>query len=93
VGRFGDLIEKTLNLGNNTIIDIGYRPQGSTFTFACVNAACKLALNKTIDDALQITPEDVVFELGGLPEDHHHCARLAVDTLEEAIASTFEEIA
>jgi nitrogen fixation NifU-like protein len=28
-------------------------------------------------------------ELGGLPEDHKHCARLAVNTLGEAIADHY----
>ncbi|MEZ4578745.1 MAG: hypothetical protein R2875_12285 [Desulfobacterales bacterium] len=31
--------------------------------------------------ALTVMPEDVANELAGLPEDHMHCAALAVNTL------------
>jgi nitrogen fixation NifU-like protein len=48
-----------------------------------------LAVGKTLDEALQLQPEDVERELGGLPVDHRHCARLAVNTLGEAIADTY----
>jgi NifU-like protein involved in Fe-S cluster formation len=48
-----------------------------------------LAKGRTIDDALQLQPEDVVKELEGLPDDHMHCARLAINTLGEAIADYY----
>jgi len=34
-----------------------------------------------------------VAALGGLPEDHMHCARLAVNTLGEAIADYYRNAA
>jgi nitrogen fixation NifU-like protein len=39
--------------------------------------------------ALRLQPENVSDELGGLPEDHLHCARLAVNTLGEAIEAHY----
>ena len=87
------MITTTLRLDdNNMIIDIGQQPQGCAFTIACASAVSILVVGKTADDALRITPEDVEKELGGLPEDHLHCARLAVNTLGEALESAYRNI-
>jgi nitrogen fixation NifU-like protein len=92
-GSCGDMITTTLRLDDNhMIIDIGQQPQGCAFTIACASAVSVLAVGKTADDALRITPEDVEKELGGLPEDHLHCARLAVNTLGEALESAYRNI-
>jgi nitrogen fixation NifU-like protein len=48
-----------------------------------------LASGRSVNDALKLQPEDVVEELEGLPDDHLHCARLAVNTLGEAIAEYY----
>ena len=44
-----------------------------------------LAKGKTIAGARNIEARDVIRELGGLPPDHEHCARLAVATLRAAL--------
>jgi len=49
----------------------------------------ELARNRTLKQALEITPQDVEAELGGLTEDHLRCAHLAVNTLGEAIADCY----
>jgi nitrogen fixation NifU-like protein len=86
VGQCGDSVEVTLRVLADRIVDIRCRPQGCAFTVACASAMSELARGRTLDDALEVTPEDVEAELGGLPEDHMHCARLAVNTLGEAVA-------
>jgi hypothetical protein len=55
-----------------------------------VSRRCLLAKGKTINDALWLEPEDVAREVGGLPENHMHCARLALNVLGEAIADYLE---
>lgn len=78
-----------MRLADDIIAAIGHIPQGCMYTIACASAVCGLALGKTLDEALLIQPEDVERELGGLPEDHRHCARLAVNTLGEALAEAY----
>lgn len=90
VGSCGDAVEFTLRIEGDTIIDIAHQPKGCAFTIACASALCTLAKGKTLDQALTLQPEDVARELGGLPEDHQHCARLAVNTLGEAIADAYK---
>jgi nitrogen fixation NifU-like protein len=44
------------------------------------------ARGKTLDQAWEITPEQVVAYLQTLPPDHEHCAQLAVGGLYLALA-------
>jgi nitrogen fixation NifU-like protein len=89
VGQCGDSVEVTLNVNGERIAEIRHLPRGCAFTIACGSAMTELARNRTLEKALEITPQDVEAELGGLPEDHMHCARLAVNTLGEAIADCY----
>ena len=45
----------------------------------------ELAKGKTLDEAMEITRQDVADELGGLPPVKMHCSNLAADALHEAI--------
>jgi nitrogen fixation NifU-like protein len=66
------------------------RAESLSYTsIACASAMSELARNCKLEQALEISPQDVEAELGGLPEDHLHCARLAVNTLGEAIADCY----
>jgi nitrogen fixation protein NifU and related proteins len=58
---------------------------------ACASAMSTLATGCSIEQALKLQPEDVANELGGLPADHLHCARLAINTLGEAIAEHYRK--
>jgi nitrogen fixation protein NifU and related proteins len=91
VGSCGDSIELTLRLQGQTIVAVGHCPIGCDFTVACASAASVLAVGKTLEEALQIQPEDVERELGGLPADHRHCARLAINTLGDAVADAVRQ--
>jgi nitrogen fixation NifU-like protein len=93
VGSCGDAVELSLRIEGDTIIDIAHQPSGCEYTIACASALCALAVGKTMDGALALEPEDVARSLGGLPEDHLHCARLAVNTLGEAIADACKAVA
>jgi nitrogen fixation NifU-like protein len=92
VGQCGDSVEVTLKLNGERISDIRHLPRGCAFTIACASAMTELARSRTLEQALEITPQDVEAELVGLPEDHLHCARLAVNTLGEAIADCYRRL-
>lgn len=86
VGSCGDKIRVDLHIVADVLQEVKCIPQGCVYTLACASAMSVLATGRSIEEALQLQPEDVVNELGGLPEDHLHCARLAVNTLGDAIA-------
>jgi nitrogen fixation protein NifU and related proteins len=93
VGQCGDSMELSLCVDNGVIADIKVAPHGCVYTLVCASAISELAKGRDLDQALELEPRDVVTALGGLPEDHMHCARLAVNTLGEAIADYYQRTA
>lgn len=90
VGSCGDSVQVFLQVRDSTITEIRCDYNGCQYTLACASAMSKLARGRTLAQALQLEPSDVVTELGSLPEDHIHCARLAVNTLGEAIDDFYQ---
>ncbi len=90
VGTCGDSIEIFLKVNDQRIKEIKHVPNGCVYTVACASATTELVRGRRLEEALKITPEDVARALGGLPEDHRHCAALAVNTLGEAIDDYYQ---
>jgi len=85
-GTCGDQMEFYIVVENNKITDIKFHTDGCVYTTACGAMACKLALGKSIQEALGISARQIITELKVLPKSHAHCAILAVSTLYKAIA-------
>jgi len=85
VGDCGDSVEVSLQIKLNKITKVRCLPEGCVYTQVCASALSELVNGLSIDQALELNPEDITRVLGGLPDDHLHCARLAVNTLGEAI--------
>jgi nitrogen fixation NifU-like protein len=92
VGKCGDSIEVSLRIEREAITEIKVQPHGCVYTLVCASAMSELAKGRHLDHALNLEPQDVATALGGLPEDHLHCARLAVNTLGEAIADYYSKV-
>lgn len=92
VGQCGDSMEVSLQVRGDTISEIKVMPHGCIYTVVCASALSELAKGKTVEGALGLNPEDLDRELQGLPEDHQHCARLAVNTLGEAIEDYYRRV-
>jgi nitrogen fixation NifU-like protein len=90
VGKCGDSIEVSLRIDMGAIADIKVLPRGCVYTLVCASAMSELAKGRDLDHALELEPHDVAEALGGLPADHLHCARLAVNSLGEAIADYYQ---
>jgi len=89
-GKCGDSMQIDLRLGGEVIQDALYTTNGCGATIACGSMVTQLAKDKSIYDALLITPEELIEALDGLPEDHRHCSVLAVSTLQQAIENAIE---
>ena len=85
-GDCGDTVEFFLNRENNILGFVSFHVQGCRNTTACCNAVAKFAKGKSIESAWNISPEQVNIFLETLPEDHFHCAELAVGALYLALA-------
>jgi nitrogen fixation NifU-like protein len=84
-GICGDTMEMTLRIRNDRILDINFLTEGCGTTAAVGSMTTELAKGKTVQEALEISPEDVIAEVEGLPPEHRHCADLASTTLKEAL--------
>ena len=92
VGSCGDALTVYLKIQDHRITDIRQQPHGCTYTVACGSALSQLVRGKNLAAALEVTPDAVAAELDGLPDDHMHCAALAVNTLGEAIDDYYQTI-
>jgi len=77
----GDILELTLKLEGRRIANIRFRAKGCVPAMACGSAITELAKGKTVDEARQLTREELVGKVGGLPPASAHASHLAIDTL------------
>jgi nitrogen fixation NifU-like protein len=77
----GDVLELTMNLEGTTIAEIRFRAKGCVPAIACGSAITELVRGKNIDEARQVSREDLVRKVGGLPPASAHASHLALDTL------------
>ncbi|MFH1994922.1 MAG: iron-sulfur cluster assembly scaffold protein [Nitrospinota bacterium] len=85
-GACGDDMEFYLDIADGVIEKIKFHTNGCMVTMACGSMTAQLSEGKNIEDAMHISAGEVIDNLGGLPEDHHHCAILAVSTFYKALA-------
>jgi nitrogen fixation NifU-like protein len=82
----GDLMTIYITVEDNIITDIKFKTFGCGAAIATSSMITEMAVGKTIEEALQITRNDVADELEGLPPVKMHCSNLAADALKAAIA-------
>ena len=84
-GVCGDTIEMSLTVRGGKIHDIKFTTDGCGATVACASYVTRTAIGKSVEETLRIEPGDVDRYFEGLPEEHKHCAKLAVITLRAAV--------
>ena len=87
-GDCGDRVGFFLKVDHGRISAVSYRIEGCIHTNACANALIELVEGKTVAEAWQVDPEAVATYLETLPEDHFHCAELAVGAFYLALADS-----
>lgn len=81
----GDSLNIYIKVVNDLIEDISFLVFGCPASVATSSMTTVLANGKTIEEALNITEEDIINALGGLPENKKHCSNLGVKALRSAI--------
>ena len=84
-GPCGDTMNMSLHVVDGVIHDARFWTDGCGATIASGNMVIKMSIRKTVREAQKITSKQVLQALDGLPKEHHHCALLAVNTLQKAI--------
>lgn len=85
-GDCGDTIEMFLGVQGGQIRLVVFRVEGCANTVACGNTVSFLMEGRSLNEAWQLTPENVADYLETLPQDHFHCAELAVGAFYQALA-------
>ena len=84
-GPCGDTMEIWLRVRGDMITGISFMTDGCGTSIASGSMVTELAQGISIRKALQISQEDVLDALGGMPEESQHCALLAANTLKAAV--------
>jgi nitrogen fixation protein NifU and related proteins len=84
-GPCGDTMSIWLKVADNIIIQTAFTTDGCGTTIASGSMLTEMAKGKTAAQAMQISQQDVLKALGGLPEESQHCALLAANALKEAV--------
>ena len=81
----GDMIRVWIKVGNEHLVDIKCKVFGCPAAIACCSMMTELAIGKHVDEAWELTDNQVAEALGGLPVNKYHCSNLAASTLHKAI--------
>jgi len=84
-----DTMEFWLLADSGKIKNISFVSTGCDYLLACGSMITCLAAGKTIEEVRAIDQKSILDALGGLPDDHHHCALLAANTLAAACNDYF----
>ncbi len=86
-GSSGDLIRLYIKLNGETIEDAKFLCFGCPGSLAAMAALTLTIKGQSLNDAKKLAVDDILKELGGLPETKQECAEIALKTLKKAIAS------
>lgn len=81
----GDLFVIYIKVKENRLSEVKFMTFGCPAAIATCSVLTEMALDKTLDEAYQITDMDVVKELLGLPDPKIHCSTGAATALHYAI--------
>ena len=84
-GPCGDTMKMSLRIEDRKIRDACFWTDGCGATIACGSMLTKMIKGDNLEEAVDITSGRLIDALEGLPEEHIHCSKLAVDTLQNAI--------
>jgi nitrogen fixation protein NifU and related proteins len=89
--KCGDTMKLYIKVRNGIIEDVRFQTFGCGAAIASSSMLTEMVKGKSLDEALQITNQDVSDELGGLPPLKLHCSNLAADALHNAITDYREK--
>ncbi len=81
----GDMMTFYIKMDGDRLKDVKFKTFGCGAAIAVSSMTSEMAIGKTMEEAMLITPQSVADELGGLPKVKFHCSNLGADALHEAI--------
>ncbi len=84
-GPCGDTVEFYLVIEDEVIRRVCYHTDGCEFTRMCCTAVARYIVTRPVRDALSVSAATILDQVPDLPDEHRHCAILAVSTFYKAI--------
>lgn len=89
----GDIMKMYIKVGAREIAgqteeyleDVKFETLGCAAAIGVSSALTDLAKGKSLTEAMQLTRDDVISDLGGLPAPKVHCSMLGIEALQTAI--------
>lgn len=81
----GDALTIYIKVKDNVITEISYLVYGCVAAIATSSITTEMARGKTLECAYEISEEDIINALGGLPDNKLHCSVLGPVALKKAI--------
>jgi len=81
----GDVMKLYIKVTDGKLVDVKFKTFGCAAAIATSSAAAEMAMGMTLDQAADITREDVANRLNGLPPEKMSCSNLAPDAIRAAI--------
>ncbi|MGM0471272.1 MAG: Fe-S cluster assembly scaffold protein NifU [Bacillota bacterium] len=81
----GDIMKMFIKVEDNVIEDIKFKTFGCGAAVATSSITTELVKGKTLEEAQELSNQQVAEELDGLPPEKMHCSNLAADALQKAI--------
>ena len=82
----GDMMQMSINVDENDIItDAKFKTFGCGSAIASSSMATDMIIGKSVEEALELSNQKIVDELGGLPAVKLHCSVLAEHAIKAAI--------
>ncbi|HDP26019.1 MAG TPA: iron-sulfur cluster assembly scaffold protein [Deltaproteobacteria bacterium] len=81
----GDQMKLWIRVEDDIITDIKFRSFGCPGAIATSSMATELAKGLSLEEARELTDDDVITALGGIPEHKKHCSLLGITAMQAAI--------
>jgi len=81
----GDMMTFYIKVKDNRLEDVKFKTFGCGAAIAVSSMVSEMAMGKTLEEALKITPQSVADQLEGLPKNKFHCSNLGSQALQKAI--------
>ncbi len=84
-GTCGDTMIFRFSVHDGRLADISFKTKGCAYSFSCLQAAADATRGRTLRQVRAIDEDFIARKVGHIPEDHQHCASLAVQTIQRAV--------